>query len=650
MMIGMSERADVVLFVAPDGSELSAGSAASAQLRALVADPAVRSLLIAHGLDVERSGDQVRLPMGSLRSSLTRLSEELRDGPIGIRQHSLLRADRARAVLEMLTLMASSADSVLIQLPLGDESVALRAVPRPEDPRDILLRMQHVAPESADSLLHALDDMLDQLTLDGELLLRALKPLLGDERTCGMAARILGRAETTEAIGALEHALARTTSLDNRIELLMALMRLGNRALGMRTLRSILIHGSAEARWRAVMALSELATHEDRETLHDMMRLAPRTERLAIAAALYRLGDPRSYAVIARGLERLDSDSTVELVQAALDGVESIGSRRFIAHIEAYAERETRDWFRTRARGIARRLERHGIPEATPDALLEQAEQAYFANRRAEATERLDELLALEPHQPHALYLKANCLKEEGRVDQALRLSGMALAVDPGNWRLHRLRGSLLWDSGRPEAALEAYDRALARHPIDAYTWYYKGDVLYRLQRYEEALPCLDRALSLKSDSPYIYNQKAFCLERLDRHAEAAACYRRSLRLDASDLFTREYLGQALQTAGQLDEALSCFDAVLKASPTREDALYRRADVLYDLELWAESEQAFAAYVELRPDSFNACFNRGLCLRFLGRWVDASDCFERALELRPDSASARRHLAYCRAR
>ncbi len=262
-MAGMSEGADAVLFEARDGRTLTAGSAASAQLRALVADPAVRSLLIAHGLDLQRQGDQLRLPMRSLRRSLTRLSEELRDGPSGIRQHKLLRVDRARTVLEMLTLMASTADSVLIQLPSTEPVTRLRVVPRPEDPGDILLRMQCVAPETAGSMLGALDDMLEQLNLEPALLLRTLQPLLADERTCGLAARILGRANAFDAAEALEHSLARTTSLDNRIEILLALMRLGHRARGLRTLRSILIHGSSEARWRAVKALSDVATPQD---------------------------------------------------------------------------------------------------------------------------------------------------------------------------------------------------------------------------------------------------------------------------------------------------------------------------------------------------------------------------------------------------
>ncbi|MGM0578770.1 MAG: tetratricopeptide repeat protein [Myxococcota bacterium] len=635
---------------ARDGTPLPVPSGAGRPLAELLANPSIRGYLVRHGLEIERRDEHLRVELGSLRRALHHLPEALDDAPPAVLDHPALSGDGSRRLLGLLGGMPGDPLETAVVLVPVTPRPCLEVVPEPEEPRDVLLAMDQVDPHRAPDLLRALDGMLDRLSLRRNLLADALIPLLRDDDSCGLAARILGRSGAVEAVGPLEHALSRTGSLDSRLEILGALMRLGHRALGIRTLRSILIHGSETARARAVRTLEEIAVASDADALHDMMRLAPRVERLGLAAMLYRLGDMRAYQVLARAITELDATTSARLTTATLDGAETTGTRRFIPLLEAYVRREERPWFRARGRAILERLRRRGATEAAPERLLQRAEVTYFSNRREEAMELLTELLTLLPGHAQALYLKANCLKEEGRVQEALRAAGRALANDPSNWRLHRLRGSLLWDGGQHDDALEAYDRALRLQPTDPYTWYYKGYVLYRLQRFEAALPCLDRALSLKSDSPYIYNQKAFCLERLDRHEEAVRCYRRSLRLDPGDLFTREYMGQALQAAGRLREALACFEAVLEAAPRREESLYRRADVLYDMDRWSNSEEAFSAYLDVRPDCYNAWFNRGLCLRFLARWDEAADCFAHALRVRPDSTNARRHLSYCAGR
>ncbi|MCB9787743.1 MAG: tetratricopeptide repeat protein [Deltaproteobacteria bacterium] len=630
-----------------DGATLEVAPEALRTLAHLLADPRTRSFLAGEGLACERSPDSLRAGVGDLRRVVSRVVAHLDDVPPDLRDAPVFAGAGARRLLAQLTTLAAVASDgqVIVTLPSGPPH--LRVVEGAADPRAVLASMERVPVERAGELLSALDAMIDEIQLSPALLEQALIPLLEDEQTCGLAARLLGRMGVSAAAPALEASLARTHTLPNRLEILGALLRLGHRVLALRTLRTIMAHGNDDARARAVNLLSELAEVEDVEALHEMMQLGQEPERYRLAAVLYRLGDLRAFAVLTRGLGQLTAQSPPAVALAALDAAAATGSQRFLAAVETYHERETRSWQRARARVVAERLRRRGIPEASPTALIELAEHAWYTGARDEALGHLAELLALDPTHARGLYLRASCLKDEGRVAEALDSAGVALVSEPGNWRLHRLRGSLLWDDGDHEGAVEAYDRALALQPTDAYTWYYKGYVLYRLQRYQEALPCIDRALSLNSDSPYIWNQKAFCLERLERYEEAVACYRRGLKLQPTDIFTREYMGQALQAIGRLEEALVCFDAVLSGSPDREESLYRRADVLYDLERWEESASTFDRFLALRPENYNAWFNRGLCLRFLDRFEEAAECFRRALSLRPGSTNAQRHYEYC---
>lgn len=636
--LGSTSDTAAAFFEAADGTRVPLAGGRHEVLVEWLRSGDVRALLREHGLEASLEGTALITTPESLIAALERASDAHRTPG----RPAPVAADALAAQAAALAHRANTSARLVVTLPRPD----LRVVPAKRNPIEALLAMDTVDPDDAEELLATLDAVLDETDLPGEALERALVPLLTVAKTQALAARLLGRARVAKAASPLRSALARAASLEGRVEILAALVRLGRRSLGLRTLRSILAHGDETARRRVVAALWDVAEPGDAAIVHDMLRLLPQEERAELAALVYALGDVRGYPVVAgvmRDLERVDSASAERVLRA----IDRVDSRRFAPMLSGYAERESRSWFEARARQISRRLAALGRDEPTPGDLLEQAEESYFGNRNAEATALLDEVVALEPENARALYLYANCLKEDARLPEALRTCNRALAVDPSHWRAQRLRGSLLWDLDRHELALEAYDRALSLNPVDPYTWYYKGYVLYRLRRDSEALPCLDRALSLKNDSPYIHNQKAFCLERLERHDEAAKCYQRSLQLKPNDLTIRDYLGEALQAADRLSEAKAVYESILRDQADRDETLYHLADVLYDLEEWEGSAGAFGQYLERRPDSYNAWFNRGLCLRFLTRHAEAVECFRAALERRPDSVNARKHLHYC---
>jgi tetratricopeptide (TPR) repeat protein len=128
---------------------------------------------------------------------------------------------------------------------------------------------------------------------------------------------------------------------------------------------------------------------------------------------------------------------------------------------------------------------------------------------------------------------------------------------------------------------------------------------------------------------------------------EAILAYRKSVQLRPGNLVVRDYLGQALQSVGRREEALACFEHILATDPTHTDALYHRADTLYDMERWDDSEKGYEHYLQLKKDSYHAWFNRGLCNRFMRRFKAAVLCFEQALEIKPESEEAQKHLSYC---
>ncbi len=620
-------------------------------LARLLRDRATRSFLMSAGLDLQIRDDGVQVPVTSLLRALPSAAAQLPSAPEEVRQKMAAQNLRAATLIGLAQAVKSgtaSHDQLIIGW--GDPRPRPTLVPEPAEPSESLLALVEVDATNIDSFLNSLVELPSDRCLPQATLHDAIVPLLDDAATAGAAARVLGRFGVETAVSSLEHALARVTTVDDRLDVIAALTNLGRRELGQRTLRSIIRHGDTEARRKAVETLVDLAEEADATFLRELIAVVTGVERLMVAVAMYRVGERSAFSVISQEVARLSAETSADEAALALRAAESLASRRFVPMLEAYQARETRPLLGRRAGLVAERLAEQGVDEPPPKELMELAEEAYFQNRPEEARRSLESLIALNCRNPRALYIYANCLKDEGQQEEALKACDAALSADAAYWRSHRLRGSLLWDLARHEEALHAYDRALNLNPVDPYTWYYKGYVLYRLRRDDEALPCLDRALSLKSDSPYIHNQKAFCLERLGRYADAVRCYQRSLQLRPEDLTIRDYLGQGMQQCSRLQDALECYDEVLQADPARAETIYHRADVLYDMELWDEAAAGFERYVALESDSYNGWFYLGLCLRFTDAYQEAAECFKRALLLRSDSVNARRHLAYCEAR
>ncbi|MDP6945263.1 MAG: tetratricopeptide repeat protein, partial [Myxococcota bacterium] len=499
-------------------------------LGGLLIDPATRGLLNALGLDAIHEGGELRFRTLSLHAALHQLWRTMDEAPPWTQRHPLLDRDQLRSALDSVGTLTATAPPE-VAMPCAAVMEPLSLVAPIDDPSERLMRIDGVNHTDPVQLLEMIDSALLEMNLPKELLCHTLIPMLADDATCGLAARLLGRSAIAEAVPDLDRALARTSKPDNRLEILGALVKLGHRGRAFGTLRSIVAHGAPGARRQAVRLLDEVATRDDVATLYEILRASHLTERVPLAGLLYRLGDLRAYAHLDTALADLSSTSSSRLVDEALEVVQLIGSKRFIPSVEAYAARETRRWFAGRAQSTLEALRATGTAELTIAQLVDAAERAWNVHQRLKAIGLLDELLALDGAHARGLYLKANYLKEQGDVTEALKTAQLAVGAAPTDWRVQRLYGSLLWDKGRGTEALVAYDRALKLEPTDAYTWYYKGYVLYRLERHDEALPCLDRALSLKSDEPSIQNQKGFCLERLDRHEEAVRCYKRSLRM-----------------------------------------------------------------------------------------------------------------------
>jgi tetratricopeptide (TPR) repeat protein len=154
-----------------------------------------------------------------------------------------------------------------------------------------------------------------------------------------------------------------------------------------------------------------------------------------------------------------------------------------------------------------------------------------FGQRRA-ALARFEDLLAMAPHDRHALASRAHVLAELG--DSAAAIAAQRAVVDAhaDDAAAWFNLGFMLEEAGQLEQAETALRHAVALQPTLDRAWYGLGLVLIRLGRLEEALPPLRKNTELQPMSPYGWYQLARVHAERERPEEAAKIIRHLRRFE----------------------------------------------------------------------------------------------------------------------
>jgi len=195
-------------------------------------------------------------------------------------------------------------------------------------------------------------------------------------------------------------------------------------------------------------------------------------------------------------------------------------------------------------------------------------------------------------------WLESPVLKEENRVEDALRFADEAIAYDPENDAAHLVRARCLARLGDEEGALAAARRALDLAPLDVSSPLVAAECLLLAGRPGEALAWFDRARGIDPDDGDVLQGRLNCLSRLGRHEEVIdqadaflgkrdhrgvriARFGAMVRLDR-DGWRAEMARLAPEPPGSWTLRISVAEALLDRSATK-DAL-AMLDSLHDLE------------------------------------------------------------------
>lgn len=168
-------------------------------------------------------------------------------------------------------------------------------------------------------------------------------------------------------------------------------------------------------------------------------------------------------------------------------------------------------------------------------------------------------------------------LGDEGKGRPVQQYLDKALKLNPKSAYANTVVALVAMEEGRFEDAIKLSDKAMQCPNPLGHSFQLKASALANLGRDREALEVLDKTPpALQVHEPAYYRIRGNVLENLKRYNEAADAYRKALSMGERDLI-KFRLVHSLELAGNLPEAIKEIDKVIAHNPKDGEAYRTRA-------------------------------------------------------------------------
>jgi tetratricopeptide (TPR) repeat protein len=235
------------------------------------------------------------------------------------------------------------------------------------------------------------------------------------------------------------------------------------------------------------------------------------------------------------------------------------------------------------------------------DVMLHLCEVAAASGEPGRALELADRVLAGEPANAKALWLRGAALFNLGRPADALDPLVAASRADTLNVEYVRTLARVAESLDRLPLVAAAWDRATRLDEDDPESWFQLASAAARLGRFALADSALDRSLEMNPVRPGTLFLRGWIRESTGRADEAIELYRRHLEIHSSDQVTRQRLVVLLMRGRRQAEAYREAQALVGARPDDPDALQLEAESAFASGSPIAGERALARMRGLAP-------------------------------------------------
>ena len=264
--------------------------------------------------------------------------------------------------------------------------------------------------------------------------------------------------------------------------------------------------------------------------------------------------------------------------------------------------------------------------------------------RREEAVEILEGILADNPEHPEARFNLGITYGQLGKLDEAADLFRGLVKDEPNEMRNHDNLARTLWRQNKLDEALSVFNGALEQDPEWARGLTGKGSTLHQLGRNEEALRALNESLRLNPRLADTHYYRGLVLLAKGREAEGRQSLERALELDPTHATAENYLVTLMMNSGEYTAAQARLEAALDRGDESPKVLERLGTIYVES---GQPQQALPLLEKALPafkDNPDFLGNLGMAHAMNGDIPRGTYYFEKILEIDPDHTEAKAQL------
>ncbi len=229
-----------------------------------------------------------------------------------------------------------------------------------------------------------------------------------------------------------------------------------------------------------------------------------------------------------------------------------------------------------------------------------------------------------------ALLEEATRRWREGDSAAAEELIDRVLAEDPANANAIFLRGVMAYERG-DAAAARYFEHSVAAAPQHVSAHLNLGIVYREFGRLDEAERCFRRALNFAPELPAAHFSLGNLLLARGAAEEAIAAFEAVLAADPGHTAARNNLALALRASGRTDAAAAEYEKMLTLDRNNVDALINLAALRNEQGRYAEAAEHAARALDLVPDAHEAANNLAVALLAEGQTERAEEVLSAAV-------------------
>ena len=236
-------------------------------------------------------------------------------------------------------------------------------------------------------------------------------------------------------------------------------------------------------------------------------------------------------------------------------------------------------------------------------------------------------------------------LKQTGQLDEAITCYKKALSIEPNLVQVHNNLGNALKDSNQLEKAVTHYQKAVLLKPDFIQAYCNMGIALNESGQTNEAINCFKKVLSIKPDYAQAYNNMAMIYLETDQADKAIPNFEKAISIHPQYEQAYFNIGNAYTKTKQIDKAIDSYQKALKLKPNSFRTYLNLGLSLKAVNQIDKAVLNFQKAISINPKGGGAYNNLGIIFQESGRINKAISYFRKAISTNPELVEAHRHLA-----